>query len=54
MEKLLPPQTLPAVSHIDFSIFNLDIPGIVMWVAAIIIFFIAAWARMPKTLERKP
>ncbi|MFN2186176.1 MAG: hypothetical protein ACK2UU_19500 [Anaerolineae bacterium] len=50
----LPPQTLPAVPHVAFWIFNLAIPNIIAWVAVIAIFFVAAWARLPKIFEPKP
>jgi hypothetical protein len=43
----LPPETLPAVPHVTFLIFNLAIPNIIMWGIAIVSFFIAAWFRLP-------
>jgi hypothetical protein len=39
------------VSHITFSIFNLAIPNIIVWLVVIVIFIVAAWARMPRFFE---
>jgi hypothetical protein len=47
MDKL-PPEMLPAVPHVTFLIFNLAIPTIIAWVTVIIVFFVAAWLRLPK------
>jgi hypothetical protein len=47
----LPPEMLPAVSHLRFSIFNLAVPNIIAWVVVIAVFVIAAWARLPKLFE---
>ena len=44
----LPPQLLPTVPHVTFSIFNMAIPNIIAWAAVIGVFFLAAWARLPK------
>jgi len=45
---LLPPEMLSTVPHVTFSIFNLSIPNIIAWATVIVIFFIAAWLRLPK------
>jgi hypothetical protein len=47
MEKL-PTELLPTVPHVTFLIFNLAIPNIIAWTTVIIIFFVAAWFRLPK------
>jgi hypothetical protein len=47
----LPPQMLPAVPHLKFSIFDLAIPNIIAWLAVILILFVGAWARLPKFFE---
>lgn len=47
----LPPQMLPAVPHITFSIFNLAIPDIIAWATLIVVFFVAAWVRLPRIFE---
>ncbi|MEJ2707926.1 MAG: hypothetical protein P8074_09980 [Anaerolineales bacterium] len=49
----LPPAMLPAVPHVTFSIFNLAIPNIVAWGLVIVLFFVAAWLRLPKIFEPK-
>ncbi len=53
MEELLPAQMLPAVPHIAFGIFNLAIPNIIAWLTLVVIFFVAAWARLPRFFEPK-
>lgn len=45
-------QTLPAVPHVVFGIFNLAIPNIIFWGLVILLFAGAAWARLPKFIER--
>lgn len=50
----LPPEALRVVPHIDFSIFNLAIPNIIVWAVLIVIFLVAAWAGLPKIFEPKP
>jgi len=47
----LPTQLLPAVPHIQFSIFNLAIPNMAAWVALIFAFGCAAWLRLPRIFE---
>lgn len=47
----LPPEMLPAVPHVAFSIFNFAIPNIIAWAVAIILVLITAWARLPKIFE---
>ena len=44
----LPPELLRTVPHIAFSIFNLAVPNIIVWVMLILAFCVAAWARLPK------
>ena len=43
---------LPAVHHIRFLIFDWSIPNLIMGAAIIAVFFFAAWARLPKWIER--
>ena len=40
--QLLPPQTLPAVPYVSFSVFNLAIPNIVAWVLVFAIVVVRA------------
>ena len=47
----LPPETLPAVPHVTFSVFNLAIPNIAVWLAVIAGFGAATWARLPRIFE---
>jgi len=44
----LPSQLLPTVPHVTFSIFNMAIPNIIAVATVIGVFFLAAWARLPK------
>ena len=44
----LPPEVLPVVPHVTFLIFNLAIPNIIAWFTLIIVFFVAAWLRLPR------
>ena len=48
---LLPPEMLPAVPNVVFGIFDLAVPNLVMWLIAITILLIAAWARLPRFFE---
>jgi protein-S-isoprenylcysteine O-methyltransferase Ste14 len=41
-----------AVHHIRFLIFDWSVPNIIMGAIIIAIFFLAAWARLPKWIER--
>lgn len=45
-------QTLPAVPHVVFGIFNLAIPNIIFWALVVLLFAGAAWARLPRFIER--
>ena len=45
-------QVIPAVHHIKFFIFDWSIPNVIMGVILIAVFFLAAWARLPKWIER--
>ena len=44
-------QTLPAVPHVIFGIFNLAIPNIIFWVIVIVVFAVSAWLRLPGFIE---
>ena len=48
----LPTRLLPVLPHIKFLIFNITIPNLVMELLALCVFFLAAWARLPKWIER--
>ena len=41
----------PAASHVAFGWFNLAWPNIAFWVAAIVVFVLFAWARIPLVME---
>ena len=45
-------QVMPAVHHIRFLIFDWSLPNVIMGVIIIAIFFLGAWARLPKWIER--
>jgi hypothetical protein len=44
----LPAETLPAVPHVVFLIFNLTIPNIIDWGVVIAGILLAAWGRLPR------
>ena len=45
-------QVLPAVHHLRFLIFDWSLPNVIMGVIVIALFFLGAWARLPKWIER--
>ena len=45
-------QVLPSVHHLRFLIFDWSLPNVIMGVIVIVVFFAAAWARLPKWIER--
>jgi len=47
----LPPQMLPAVPHVSFSIFNFAVPDIVAWLSVFVIVLLAAWIRLSGLFE---
>ena len=47
----LPAQLLPVTTHFDFSIFKIALPNLIVGLVIIVIFFAAAWARLPHFLE---
>ena len=49
----LPPETLQAVSHVSFGVFNLSVPDIIAWSALIVVFCIGAWLRLPRIFQPK-
>lgn len=49
----LPPETLSAVPHVTFSIFNLAIPNLIAVGIILLMFFAAAWLRMPRVFESR-
>jgi len=46
------PQVLSTVHHLRFLIFDWSLPNVIVGVIAILGFFAAAWARLPKWIER--
>lgn len=44
----LPPETLPTVSYVAFSVFNMSVPNIVAIAVIVVVFVAAAWSRLPK------
>ena len=46
------PQVLSSVHHLKFLIFDWSLPNVIVGVIAIFGFFAAAWARLPKWIER--
>jgi hypothetical protein len=47
----LPAQLQAATIHFDFSIFKISLPNFIVGLVLVAIFFIAAWARLPRFLE---
>lgn len=47
----LPILTDPAVAHTDFGWFNLAWPNIGFWIAAIVLFALFVWGRIPLLME---
>ncbi len=45
-------QALPSVIHLRFLIFDWSLPNVIIGAILIIVFFLAAWARLPKWIER--
>ena len=45
-------QVLPAVHHLRFLIFDWSLPNVIMGIIVIALFFLGAWARLPKWIER--
>ncbi len=46
------PQVLATVHHLRWLIFDWSLPNVIMGVIVILAFFAAAWARLPKWIER--
>ena len=42
-------QSLPAVPHVVFGIFNLAIPNIIAWTLLVMVFVVSAWLRLPSS-----
>lgn len=40
-------QSLPAVPHVVFGVFNLAVPNIIAWVVVLVVFLLAATLRIP-------
>ena len=49
--ELLPPQMLPSVPSVSFSVFHLALPNVVAWVLVVVIVLVAARTRLPKIFE---
>jgi hypothetical protein len=47
----LPAQLLASVVHFDFGIFNVALPNLIAILLVVVIFFVAAWARLPRIFE---
>ncbi len=46
------PQVLSSVHHLRFLIFDWSLPNVIMGAIVIVGFFAAAFARLPKWIER--
>jgi hypothetical protein len=44
--------SLPAVIHLRFLIFDWSLANVIVGVVLIAVFFLAAWARLPRWIER--
>ncbi|MGD8821973.1 MAG: hypothetical protein PVG63_02630 [Anaerolineales bacterium] len=47
----IPTSLLASVKHVDFGLFNLAWPNIVVWAGLLMVFLAAAWLRMPVMFE---
>jgi hypothetical protein len=47
----IPAQLLASVTHINFGIFNIALPNLIAGLLLVVIFFVAAWARLPRIFE---
>ena len=45
-------QVVQTTTHIRLGIFDWSVPNIIMGAVIIAVFFLAAWARLPKWIER--
>jgi hypothetical protein len=43
---------MEGVHHLRFLIFDWSLPNVIMGAILIVVFFLAAWARLPKWIER--
>jgi hypothetical protein len=43
---------MEGVHHLRFLIFDWSLPNVIMGATLIVVFFLAAWARLPKWIER--
>ncbi len=46
------PQVLSTIHHLRFLIFDWSLPNVIVGGVAILAFFAAAWARLPRWIER--
>ena len=46
------PQVLSSVHHLRWLIFDWSLPNVIMGAIVIVGFFAAAWARLPRWIER--
>jgi hypothetical protein len=44
-------QVLPAANHIRFLIFDWSVPNLVIGLVIVVLFFLAAWLRLPGWIE---
>ena len=47
----IPTSLLASVPHVDFGIFNLAWPNVVVWAGLLVVLLAAAWLRMPVLFE---
>jgi hypothetical protein len=48
----IPTTLLASVTHLDFGIFNLAWPNVVVWAGLLMVFLAATWLRIPVMFER--
>jgi len=46
------PQVVATTNHIRFLIFDWAVPNLIVGAILIAVFFLAAWARLPKWIEQ--
>ncbi|HVC19195.1 MAG TPA: hypothetical protein VNE16_03890 [Vicinamibacterales bacterium] len=47
----LPPDALPAVPHLAWSVFNLAIPNLVAWLVVLVALVAGLSTRLPRVFE---
>lgn len=46
--------TLASVAHLDFGLFNLAVPNVIVWIGIVLVLGMATWLRLPAFFEPVP